>query len=64
MYFHVHKKKYPASPGQHILMFLISFERQMNKAINKGGYIQKVFSEGVFIHFYACVFKLQIFIKL
>ena len=27
MYFHVCKKKHSASPGQHIFMFLVSFER-------------------------------------
>ena len=26
MYFYVCKKKYPASTGQHILLFLVSFE--------------------------------------
>ena len=36
VYFHVYKKNYPVSPGQHILMILVSFESQLNKAINKG----------------------------
>ena len=53
MYFHVCKKKYPASPGQHILLFSVSFERYMNNAINKG----------LFIEFHACVFKLHFFKK-
>ena len=36
MYFHVYKKHYPASSGQHIFMILVSFGSQINKAINKG----------------------------
>ena len=28
-------KNYPVSPGQHIFIIFVSFERQMNKAINK-----------------------------
>ena len=47
------KKKYPASLGQHILLFLVSFERYMKNAIN----------EGLFIKFHVCVSKLQIFKK-
>ena len=53
MYFHVCKKNYSASPGQHIFMFLVSFERLMNKAIDK------IFS----IQFHACTLKLQVFKK-
>ena len=33
MYFHVCKKNYPASSGEHILMILGSFESYINKAI-------------------------------
>ena len=29
------QEKYSASPGQHFFMFLVSFERTRNKAINK-----------------------------
>ena len=36
MYFHVCKKNYSASSGQHIFMILVSIESSMNKAINKG----------------------------
>ena len=36
MYFHVCKKKYFASSGQHIFTFLVSFESKMIKAIKKG----------------------------
>ena len=46
MYFHVCNKNYSASPSQHIFMFLVSFDRQMNKAIYK-----VVFSQ---FHVYIC----------
>ena len=40
MYFHVCKKNYPASSGQHICMILVSFKGYINKAINKGNFVK------------------------
>ena len=36
MYFHVCKKDFPASFGKHKFMILMTFESEMNKAINEG----------------------------
>ena len=51
MYFHVCKKNYPASSGQHICMFEVSFKGSINKAINKGDLAK----------FQSCIFYIQQF---
>ena len=51
MCFHVCKKNYPASSGQHIYMILVSFEGSINKEINKGDLMK----------FQRCIFYIQQF---
>ena len=51
MYFHVYKKNYPVSSGQHIFIILVPFKSKINKALY----------EGHLTKFRHCIFQIQQF---